>query len=53
MFQELNPWLGILDPELNLVCFADLLITLHTDPSRLFTKMTNVQILFQINDLTV
>lgn len=53
MFQELNPWLGILDPELNLVCFADWLITLHTDPSRLFTKMMNVQILFQINDLTV
>lgn len=52
MFQELNPWLGILDPELNLVCFADLLITLHTDPSRLFTNDECTDPL-QINDLTV
>ena len=53
MFQELNPWLGILDQKLNLVCFANLLIALHTDPSRSFTKIMNVQILFQIDDLTV
>ena len=39
MFQELNPWLGILDQKLNLVCFANLLIALHTDPSRSFTKI--------------
>ena len=45
MFQELNPWLGILDPELNLVCLANLLIALHTDPSRSFTKMMNVQMM--------